>query len=67
MLAFRDHLRQHPDDAAAYVALKRRLALAHSDQPRRYTAAKHEFVKAVERRAGAEHAYVADPGLGRGC
>lgn len=52
MLAFRDHLRRHPDDAATYVALKRRLALEHSDEPRRYTAAKHEFVKAVERRAG---------------
>lgn len=52
MLAFRDHLRQHPDDAAAYVELKRRLALRFAHEPRSYTAAKHDFVSAIERTAG---------------
>lgn len=52
MLAFRDRLRQHPDEAAAYVALKRELASRFAHEPRRYTAGKAEFVTEIERRAG---------------
>jgi GrpB-like predicted nucleotidyltransferase (UPF0157 family) len=52
MLAFRDRLREHPDEAAAYVALKRRLASRFANESRRYTAGKAEFVMEIERRAG---------------
>jgi GrpB-like predicted nucleotidyltransferase (UPF0157 family) len=52
MLAFRDWLRLHPDEAAAYVRLKRDLVSRHADESRRYTAGKHDFVTEIERRAG---------------
>ena len=54
-LAFRDHLRQHPDVAADYLALKRRLAgefagdtFASREQ---YSLAKSSFVEAVLEKA----------------
>jgi GrpB-like predicted nucleotidyltransferase (UPF0157 family) len=46
-LAFRDHLRSHPDTAAAYAALKRRLAARFEDDREAYTAAKSDFISAV--------------------
>lgn len=46
-LAFRDHLRTHPEVAAEYGALKRRLAEQHRDDRLGYTAAKSEFVLGV--------------------
>ena len=52
MLAFRDRLRSHPEEAAAYVALKRELASRFANESRRYTAGKAEFVIEIERRAG---------------
>ncbi len=52
IIGFRDHLRAHPADAAAYVELKRQLAERFADAPRAYTAGKHEFVAGIERRAG---------------
>lgn len=51
MVAFRDHLRRHPEDATAYVDLKRALAARHAADPAAYTAGKHEFVTAVEEKA----------------
>lgn len=51
MIAFRDHLRLHPEDAAAYIELKRTLAATHAGDPAAYTAAKHEFVTATEEKA----------------
>jgi GrpB-like predicted nucleotidyltransferase (UPF0157 family) len=46
-LAFRDHLCSHPDDAARYADLKRRLADVHRDDRERYTDAKTEFVQEI--------------------
>jgi GrpB-like predicted nucleotidyltransferase (UPF0157 family) len=44
---FRDYLRQHPDIAAQYAALKRRLAKDYRDDQQGYTNAKSEFVAGV--------------------
>lgn len=60
-LAFRDYLRTHQADAAAYGELKRRLALAHCHDNVGYMQGKDAFVKAMlvnarrwyERRGGA--------------
>jgi GrpB-like predicted nucleotidyltransferase (UPF0157 family) len=46
-LAFRDHLREHPETAAEYGALKRRLADEYRDDRLGYTDAKSEFVLGV--------------------
>jgi len=46
-LAFRDHLRTHPDTALEYAALKRRLAVAHRFDREAYTTAKTPFVRRV--------------------
>jgi len=53
-LRFRDYLRLHPDVAADYVRLKRRLAVTHRDDRAAYTAAKSEFVEQVLAAAEAE-------------
>jgi putative glutamine amidotransferase len=52
-LVFRDWLRDHPDDAAAYGELKRALAAAHPKDTLTYTEAKTEFISGVVRRADA--------------
>ena len=44
-LTFRDHLRAHADDAAAYAALKQALAVRHRDDREAYTAAKSAFIR----------------------
>jgi GrpB-like predicted nucleotidyltransferase (UPF0157 family) len=56
MLTFRDYLRSHPDTAAAYETLKRRLAVCHRFDRVAYTEAKTEFVRSIDARAayGAE-------------
>lgn len=46
-LAFRDYLRVHPDRAAQYAALKRRLAAEHAEDREEYTRSKASFVEAV--------------------
>ena len=46
-LAFRDYLRSHPEAAAHYAALKRRLAENHPTSRERYTDAKASFVNEV--------------------
>jgi GrpB-like predicted nucleotidyltransferase (UPF0157 family) len=46
-LAFRDHLRAHPDDAAAYERLKHELAERFRSERERYTDAKGDFIAAV--------------------
>ena len=54
-LAFRDHLRRHPEVARDYVRLKQQLAALHGGHDEaareRYSLAKTEFVAAIERRA----------------
>ena len=50
-LAFRDWLREHPDDAAAYAELKRRLAAAHPRDIMSYVDGKTDFVTAIEAKA----------------
>lgn len=50
-LAFRDWLRSHPDDAAAYVELKRRLAAQHPQDIMTYVDAKTAFIRSIEARA----------------
>lgn len=44
---FRDHLRSHPDDMAAYARLKLDLAEKHRRDGDRYTAEKRHFVDAI--------------------
>jgi GrpB-like predicted nucleotidyltransferase (UPF0157 family) len=51
-LAFRDHLRAHPDEAERYAALKRDLAQRHATDRKGYTDAKTDYVEAVYRRMG---------------
>lgn len=50
-VVFRDWLRRHPEDVAAYAALKRNLATTHRDDRRAYTDAKTEFIETIVRRA----------------
>lgn len=50
-IAFRDHMRTHPADAAAYAQLKAELAaLDHDDRPA-YRAGKAPFIEEVLRRS----------------
>jgi GrpB-like predicted nucleotidyltransferase (UPF0157 family) len=46
-LLFRDHLIQHPEVAAEYAALKRRLAEAHPHDRIAYTQGKKEFIDRI--------------------
>src|SRR5262249_32987869 len=46
-LAFRDHLRTHPDVARQYAALKERLAVEHRFDREAYTQAKRTFIDSV--------------------
>ena len=50
-LAFRDWLRGHPDDAAAYERLKRELAERHPRDIYAYTDGKTPFIREIEARA----------------
>ena len=50
-LAFRDWLREHPDDAAAYAQLKRDLAARHPNDIYTYTDRKTDFIRAIEAKA----------------
>jgi len=50
-VAFRDWLRSHPEDAAAYAALKDELANCHRDDRRGYTDAKTGFIDTIVKRA----------------
>lgn len=50
-LAFRDWLRTHPDDAAAYEALKRELAAAHPKDTLSYTDSKSAFIAGIVEQA----------------
>jgi putative glutamine amidotransferase len=54
-LAFRDWLRSHPDDAAAYEDLKRRNAERHPRDIMAYVDAKTPFIRRIEAGALAEH------------
>lgn len=47
-LAFRDHMRTHTEDAAAYLDLKRDLAARHHGDREAYTRGKDDFVAAIE-------------------
>ena len=49
-LAFRDWLRSHPEDAAAYERLKRDLAEQHPSDTYTYTDAKTAFIREIEAR-----------------
>jgi GrpB-like predicted nucleotidyltransferase (UPF0157 family) len=53
-LAFRDHLRAHPDKADEYAALKRRLALEFEHDREAYTQAKAQFIHDVLARTSRE-------------
>ena len=50
-LAFRDYLRVHPEEAAAYAELKRRLVVEYRTDREAYTEAKSAYVEAVMRKA----------------
>jgi GrpB-like predicted nucleotidyltransferase (UPF0157 family) len=49
-LAFRDYLRAHPDEAATYEPLKKRLAVEHQTDREAYTDAKSVYVESVMRK-----------------
>jgi GrpB-like predicted nucleotidyltransferase (UPF0157 family) len=55
IIAFRDHLRRHSDDAVAYAELKRDLAARFADDRRSFTRGKHSSVASIEQRAGIGH------------
>lgn len=50
-LAFRDYLNSHPEDAAAYSELKRKLILEHDGDPEKYMDGKDDFIREIDRRA----------------
>jgi GrpB-like predicted nucleotidyltransferase (UPF0157 family) len=50
-LVFRDYLRAHPDAAAEYQRLKRRLIADHPGDRVAYTSGKTEFVRDIAARA----------------
>jgi GrpB-like predicted nucleotidyltransferase (UPF0157 family) len=50
LLAFRDHLRDHPDDAAEYARRKAALAAADDRDRPRYRAGKAPFITDLLRR-----------------
>jgi GrpB-like predicted nucleotidyltransferase (UPF0157 family) len=49
-LAFRNYLRAHPDEAATYERLKKRLAVEHQTDREAYADAKSVYVESVMRR-----------------
>jgi GrpB-like predicted nucleotidyltransferase (UPF0157 family) len=55
-LAFRDHLRSHPQEAAAYGQLKRKLAAEHPRDIMSYVDGKRAFISAVDVEALGEPA-----------
>ncbi len=55
-LAFRDHLRAHPETASEYAALKRRLAAEYGSDREGYTEAKTGFITRIESLALTEEA-----------
>ena len=65
-IAFRDWLRSHPDDSAAYADLKRRLADAHPNDIFTYVDGKKWFIRDIEVRASAGTARYPEPGPGGG-
>ncbi|SDR35370.1 GrpB family protein [Natronobacterium texcoconense] len=50
-IAFRDYLRDHPEIAAQYSSLKKRLAETYPENREQYTAAKGDFIQDVLERA----------------
>ena len=50
-IAFRDYLRTHPDEAARYTNLKRKLAEVYTTDREAYTNAKEDFVREVTAKA----------------
>ena len=52
-IAFRNYLRDHPDEAETYAVLKKHLAAVHGTDIDAYMRGKTAFVQAVLRRAGA--------------
>jgi len=52
-LLLRDYMRRHPDDAARYGALKRRLAALHDDGAD-YTRAKTDLIQELTDKARGE-------------
>ncbi len=52
IIAFRNYLQCHPDDARAYAQLKRELAVKYENDSHGYTAAKSRFVTDIEHKAG---------------
>jgi GrpB-like predicted nucleotidyltransferase (UPF0157 family) len=63
-IAFRDHLRAHPEAAAEYAALKRDLAARFGADREGYTEAKTDFIRGIETKALAEITEAnVDPGI----
>ena len=55
-IAFRDHLRAHPADAAAYSGLKKRLPKQFSGDIDRYVAGKTGFILSILSHSGSANA-----------
>ena len=58
-IAVRDYLRGHPEAAAEYGTLKRRLAREHARDRTAYGAAKTDLILEILRRAGFPHSKLA--------
>ena len=54
-LNFRDYLRHHPSDAAAYSQLKKQLAQQHYSDPAAYTHKKTTFIREIDSKARLWH------------
>lgn len=61
-LRFRDHLREHPDDARRYATLKRALALQFRHDLDRYNAGKETFITSIAGPRPAPAAWEVLPG-----
>lgn len=55
-IAFRDHLRSHPQDVNAYTNLKRELAIRFRNDREAYNNAKSDFVESILRKSAKEKA-----------
>jgi GrpB-like predicted nucleotidyltransferase (UPF0157 family) len=53
-LAFRDHLRAHPEEAETYERLERRLAAEHQTDREAYTDAEFPYLESVMRKASKQ-------------
>ena len=52
LVGFRDYLNAHPEEAAAYQALKTQLAARHAEERYAYTKGKEAFIRSIYEKMG---------------